>query len=84
MHPGPMYKILFDKCADRPEKIAHRIWILSKKRRKRLLKNRNNTQPIYWGSEENHTFRLNGINTSGTLLNVITDAEAIIKHGVAA
>lgn len=48
------------------------------------MKNRNNMQPIYWGSEENHTFRLNGINTSGTLLNVITDAEAKLKHGVAA
>ena len=48
-----------------------------------MLNNRNNTHPIYCVSEENHTFRLNGINTSGTLWNVITDAEAKLKHGVA-
>jgi hypothetical protein len=67
---------------DQSEKIANRIWILGKNRRKILLNNRNKTQPIYWISKEGHTFRLNGINTSGTLLNVITDAEAKLKHGV--
>lgn len=84
MRPGPTHKMSLEKCVDQLKKIAHQIWILGKKRRNRLLKNRNNTRPICCVSEEKHMFRLNGITTSGTLLNMITDAEAKLKHGVAA
>ena len=84
MRPDPTHKMPLEKCFDQSKKIAHRIWILGKKRRNRLLKNRNNTRPICCASEENQIFRSNEINTSGTLLNVTIDAEAKLKHGIAA